>query len=60
MSSSRTARRAAPRVPRINLAAGLTGLRASGAELVARLGRRRLLAITLVLVLIASPWPPLT
>ncbi|MGN6755989.1 MAG: O-antigen ligase family protein [Thermomicrobiales bacterium] len=47
-------------MPRVNLAAGLTSLRASVAELATRLGRRRLLAIALVLVLIASPWPPLT
>jgi putative inorganic carbon (hco3(-)) transporter len=60
VSSSRIARRAASRAPRVNLAAGLAGLRTGGADLVARLGRRRLLAIVLVLVLIASPWPPLT
>jgi putative inorganic carbon (HCO3(-)) transporter len=42
------------------LLAGTTGLRASAAALAARLGRQRLLAIGFLLVLIASPWPPLS
>jgi putative inorganic carbon (HCO3(-)) transporter len=40
--------------------AGTAGLRASAASLAARLGWRRLLAIALLLILIASPWPPLS
>lgn len=39
---------------------GMAGAQEGLREIVTRLGRQRLLAIGLVLVLIASPWPPLT
>ena len=42
------------------LLAGTAGLRASAASLAAKLGWQRLLAIALLLVLIASPWPSLS
>jgi len=42
------------------LRATLSGARGGTVRLLARVGRQRALACTLVLLLLASPWPPLT